>query len=354
MSVIASNVIASTSATLNTINTMNNNEENKNEDKESTDSTITITLEPLKTKPNYLKLYKTLPWYVTAHIIVYIVIYNVYYPNDERLHFLRLDTGHLVEVYRFFTHVFLHANASHLTANIIIIAALTFMCGTAWHTQQWRIILLYSLGVLQGASGVGWEKRINRPNDRLIGIGASGAAYGMLGVNLSDVVFNWSAMPLRWFRLFIVCAAIVGEIVSWYYVYEDSVTVSGHIGGFIGGVLGGPLLLLDARSAPDLFAKSYYRMVRYYKNKKRIVKVLTDSELPSVHRRQDELDAQKENASELHEERQAAREAVLEEKQNDMQHVKFSIKKTILFGLSAVLYPLYTVAGIINYFTLDV
>ena len=338
-------VIASTSSSLIT------NEENQNEEKEST---ITITLEPIKPKPNYLKLYKTLPWYIAAHLIVYIVIYNVYYPNDKRLDFLRLDTGHLVEVYRFFTHVFLHANASHLTANIMIITALTFMCGTAWHTQQWRIIILYSLAVLQGASGVGWEKRINRPNDRLIGIGASGAAYGMLGINLSDNIINWSAMPLRWFRLFILCAAIVGEIVSWYYVYEDSVTVSGHIGGFIGGLLGGPLLLLDARSAHDLFAKSYYRMVRYYKDQKRIEKVLTDSELPSVHRRQDALDAQKENADERHKERQAARQAVLEEKQNDMQNVKYSVKNTILLTLSAVLYPLYTVAGIINYFTLDV
>lgn len=153
------------------------------------DIVLNIDIKP-KTKNNYWKIYQTWPWYIIAHLIVYIVIYNVFHPNDVKLHFLRLDTRHIVQVWRFFTYVFLHQNASHLIANIIVIAALTFMCGTAWHPQHWRIMILYSIFILQGASGVGWEKRINRPNDRLIAIGASGASYGMLGMNVSDLALN--------------------------------------------------------------------------------------------------------------------------------------------------------------------
>ena len=338
-------------------------------------STVTIVVEPMQKKVNYRSIYRTAPWYIIAHVIVYIVIYNVYYPNDSRLDFLRLDTDHVRQAWRFFSHVFLHANASHLVANAILIAALTLMLGTAWHPQQWRIMALYSLAILQGASGVGWEKRINRPDDRLIGVGASGASYGLLGMNASDLVLNWGTMPLRWFRLFILICAIVGEILGWYFVYEDSVTVSGHVGGFIGGVLGGPALLLDANIAQDLASKTYFTVFRYYTQKQsqkrfRSREVVTESQLPDIYSRQEQL-----RHAKLHIQTQTQthmdspdtgadpdpeKEVVAENRKEEGENASKcttngrSLKNRILFVTSCILYPLYTIAGIVNYFTLEV
>lgn len=130
-------------------------------------------------------------------------------------------------------------------------------------------------------------------------------------------------MPLRWIRLITLCLVIIGEIVSWYYVFEDNVTISGHLGGFFGGLLGGPALLLDAMIVPDLFAKSYYNVIKNYRK----------------------FNVQKNN--ENNENNKEKRE------RKEKEERPRSLKNTILFVSACVLYPLYTIAGIINYFTLD-
>ena len=342
--------------------TQENNEIEERKERESiqhSESTITITIEPLPKKPRYIGIYQMWPWYITAHIIVYIIIYNVYYPNDIRLHFLRLDTDHIVQVWRFFTHVFLHANVSHLIANVSLISSLTFMLGTSWHTQQWRIFILYNLSILQGAIGIGWEKRINRPDDRLIAVGASGASYGLLGMNISDLLINWSILPLRWFRLFILVVAIIGEILSWYFVYVDSITISGHLGGFIGGILSG-FLLIDAKTAPDLFTKSYFSVLHLYKNKVlnqteiKKEEFITQSQLPDMFTHKKEIhDKNHQSEEEYKKENVKEQEQTLENLQNiDHGYHTKSLKNKIFFIASAILYPMYTISGIINYFTL--
>jgi len=194
----------------------------------------------------YWKLYQTLPWYIMSYLIIFIVIYNACYPSHKKLSYLQIDTQHVEQAWRIYTHAFLHADAVHLTSNCITIFCLTLMLGTAHHKQQWRIMILYTLAILHGTCGIGWEKRLVYPSQRFRAIGASGSAYGLLGMNTSDLVLNWSGMPLRWFRLFILSFFIAFELVAWYYLYSDSVSVSGHLGGFLGGVIGAPCLLIDA------------------------------------------------------------------------------------------------------------
>lgn len=197
----------------------------------------------------YWKLYQTLPWYIMSYLVVFIVIYNACYPNLQKLSYLQIDTRHVEQAWRIYTHVFLHANAIHLTGNCITIFFLTLMLATAHHRQQWRIVILYTLAILQGTFGIGWEKRLVYPDRRFIAVGASGSAYGLLGMNVSALALNWSSMPLRWLRLFVVSFFVAFELVAWYYLYSDRVSVSGHIGGFLGGLMGAPCLLIETSSA---------------------------------------------------------------------------------------------------------
>lgn len=224
------------------------------EQKEEEESITVVVNESPKTKQTwkdlkanaYWKLYQTFSWYIMSYLIIFIVIYNACYPSDEKLSYLQIDTDHIRQAWRIYTHVFLHADAVHLTSNCITIFFLTLMLGTAHHRQQWRIMILYTLAILQGTFGIGWEKRLAYPSRRFRAIGASGSAYGLLGMNTSDLVLNWSTMPLRWLRLFVLSFFITFELVAWYYLYSDNVSVSGHLGGFLGGVIGAPCLLVDA------------------------------------------------------------------------------------------------------------
>ncbi|MFB6198801.1 MAG: rhomboid family intramembrane serine protease [Halobacteriaceae archaeon] len=184
-----------------------------------------------------------------SYLVVFIVIYNACYPNLQKLSYLQIDTRHVEQAWRIYTHVFLHANAIHLTGNCITIFFLTLMLATAHHRQQWRIVILYTLTILQGTFGIGWEKRLVYPDRRFIAVGASGSAYGLLGMNVSALALNWSSMPLRWLRLFVVSFFVAFELVAWYYLYSDRVSVSGHLGGFLGGLMGAPCLLIETSSA---------------------------------------------------------------------------------------------------------
>ena len=282
---------------------------------------------------NYWTLYQTLPWYVFAYIIIFIVIYNVYNPNLERLSYLMIDTDNVKQAWRIYTHVFLHADPVHLTSNCITISFLTVMLGTAQHLQQWRIMILYTLAILQGGCGIGWEKRLAYPEKRFLAVGASGSAYGLLGMNTADIIINWYTMPLKWLRLFIVSFFICFELVAWFHLYSDSVSCSGHLGGFLGGLIGGPCLLINVQE------------------------MLSQRQREKEKEKEEKKEERRENRIEVN----LSNEDNQDNENNDIEinrkyvnkHEKWMNFTRVLKITSYVLYPLYTVTGLINFFTFE-
>lgn len=265
-------------------------------------------------KKIYYKMYKTFPWYMFAHIISYIIVYNVKYPNQEKLPYLLIDTDKRQHVWRIYTHIFLHAHALHLVSNVVMITGLSLFIGTMMNPQQWRAIIIHSLCAINGAFGIGWEKRLVKPEKRYIAMGASGSAYGLLGVFCSDLVVNWKIMPFRWVRFFVISVIFLGEILLWVYFYKEDVSYSGHLGGFIGGILCSPMFLVNSKTITS----------------------------------KNEIENQ--NNQEQNEQNEQRLDINSENEEKNIERKKFfswKILKYMFYSLS----PIYTIAGIINYFS---
>ena len=136
--------------------------------------------------------------------------------------------GH--EYYRYFTAMFLHAGFEHLANNMVVLAIVGYMLETNFGSARFLIIYLIS-GVLANVGSVFYFHEIG---ENIVGLGASGAIFGIIGAFAYLVVryrgrgFDISATR---FMLFL------GITVYSGFQAQENVDNVAHIVGFFIGIL---------------------------------------------------------------------------------------------------------------------
>lgn len=187
------------------------------------------------------------PWYTCASLVVYTVFFGVQRTYGEHVkqvlrENLQFDTDlreDPAEIWRYYTHSLLHANPTHYALNAVCLLILSSLLEVVHGFT--RTFVVTSMCILHGASGIAWENRLT--GEHVVGIGASGGMYGIIGAHGGDLFVNWNRINWRWVRLGIFLAYLLCDTIAWYYAYDEDISYSGHLGGFLAGLLGGPVML---------------------------------------------------------------------------------------------------------------
>lgn len=180
---------------------------------------------------------------IDINLIVFILMvfngYSVVSPTPQELLELGANRRHEVlngDAYRLFTSMFLHGGVMHLVMNVFGIGLTCAL--TEKILGKWQTILAYLL------SGIGGSLLSIMYHENSIGVGASGAIFGMMGVMIA-LLLNKKAGDLS--GTYILLIAIYGGI-SLLFGLLGGIDNAAHIGGLITGVVIGQLLVLSEKS----------------------------------------------------------------------------------------------------------
>ncbi|MCR8642683.1 rhomboid family intramembrane serine protease [Paenibacillus sp. N1-5-1-14] len=143
------------------------------------------------------------------------------------------------EWWRNFTAMFLHAGFGHLFFNmftiVIFAPPLEIMLGKV------RYLLLYLISGVAGNLVSAWMHKLQ--SEYYIGVGASGAIYGLYAAFLFLAVFRKDIMDqaTRQTILIIIVAGFVSSVIT------PRVDIYAHLGGFIGGFGSLALIVLSIK-----------------------------------------------------------------------------------------------------------
>jgi len=156
------------------------------------------------------------------------------------------------QIYRFVTAAWLHADWLHVLSNILVIGLVGVPLEQRLGSKRW--ILVYSLGFIGG--NIAWV--MTHPDSYNPAIGASGAAFGLLGAYMAcwpndEVEFPLLFLIRAWPIWIIVFVRLGLEIYQIYSIQEGTsgdtnIAHMAHIGGFILAYL---LARIIARGAPS-------------------------------------------------------------------------------------------------------
>ena len=156
------------------------------------------------------------------------------------------------QIYRFVTAAWLHADWLHVLSNILVIGLVGVPLEQRLGSKRW--LLVYSLGFFGG--NIAWV--ITHPESYNPAIGASGAAFGLLGAYMAcwpndEVEFPLLFLIRAWPIWIIVFVRLGLEVYQIYSIQEGTsgdtnIAHMAHIGGFILAYL---LARIIARGAPS-------------------------------------------------------------------------------------------------------
>lgn len=130
--------------------------------------------------------------------------------------------------WRLFTSGFLHASVAHIALNMFALYVLGML--TERLIGWWRFGLLYLVSLVAGSLGA----LLVSPNS--IGIGASGAIFGLFGVLIvaarAQRINVWRSGIVTW---------LVLDLVFTFAI--PGISIGAHIGGLVGGAVAGILML---------------------------------------------------------------------------------------------------------------
>jgi membrane associated rhomboid family serine protease len=181
---------------------------------------------------------------VLSLLLVHFVQYFLSLIQHEFFDFFPVDIFGLVPVlsgepthfHRMFTSAWLHADFIHVLGNILVIALVGVPLEQRLGAKRW--IAVYFIGFLGG--NIAWV--LSHPNSYAPAIGASGAAFGLLGAYLAcwpedkiefPLIFLIRAWPV-WLIAFIRLGL---EIFQMYSIQvgtagETNIAHMAHVGGF--------------------------------------------------------------------------------------------------------------------------
>lgn len=149
--------------------------------------------------------------------------------------YLSFDPTRKIEIWRYFTYIFIHADVAHIVMNIIIQVSLGV--SLEYVNRWWRIIILYIVGAIYGALWCGVFSSYNV-------VGASGAAFSLLTAHIAVVILNWAEMNYPLIQLFIFTIWTGLEVGRFAFASSNSeVAFIAHVGGMVAGLLMGTIIL---------------------------------------------------------------------------------------------------------------
>lgn len=210
----------------------------------------------LKIGQAFLKYPKRLP---VVTLILIVLNVAIFHPLELRLIASPQDLGHLIqfgaysyhlivedgEYWRLLTSTFLHAHALHLLLNMGIL----FLLGSLLEGMygRGRFLFLYLISAI--VSSVASLPFVQNA----LGVGASGAVFGLIGVAVALGIRYKDRLPRRLGRIlglrlvpFIGIDILLGFFVFPHFNYN--VNNAAHLGGLFAGFVGGLVL------APEIFS----------------------------------------------------------------------------------------------------
>lgn len=140
--------------------------------------------------------------------------------------------------WRFITPIFLHAGLVHLGFNLLLQIKLGGdIERSIGHIRFFIIYFVCGIG--------GFLLGGNFTPDGIASTGASGAIFGLIALDLLDLLFNWKTYKDPWKSLILSMVEIVISFVIGLLPGLDNFS---HIGGFIMGLLMGTALMQSPRS----------------------------------------------------------------------------------------------------------
>lgn len=140
------------------------------------------------------------------------------------------------QVYRLITPVVLHAGLIHLLSNVFFFLRMGWLLEARW--GWWRTMAIY---IISGIGGV-FLSCICAPG--VVSVGASGALFGLVGANVSWLIFNWDAVPLANYE-----AVSLAFVILINFLFgiggNNGIDNFAHLGGCIVGLLVGTWLAWD-------------------------------------------------------------------------------------------------------------
>jgi len=170
----------------------------------------------------------------------------------ELLSIIPILSNNPSQIYRFVTSAWLHADWLHVLSNILVIGLVGVPLEQRLGSKRW--IIVYSLGFIGG--NVAWV--LSHPESANPAIGASGAAFGLLGAYMAcwpndEIEFPLLFLIRAWPIWLIVFVRLGLEIYQIYSIQEgtsgeSNIAHMAHIGGFVLAYL---LARIIARGAPS-------------------------------------------------------------------------------------------------------
>jgi len=150
------------------------------------------------------------------------------------------------EIWRLITPIFLHAGFIHLFSNLFFQLRFGFV-----NELRWGIFRFIGIYFVTGI-GASFLSCLGSPGS--VSVGASGALFGVVGANISYLIYNWPKIPHNKNE-----ACILGFVVIVNFVIGISGNVDNwaHFGGLITGWLIGVSLPNPVHERPH---EMYYRI----------------------------------------------------------------------------------------------
>ncbi len=210
----------------------------------------------LKTGQRFLKYPRRLPVITLILIVLNVAIFH---PLELRLIASSQDLGPLIrfgaysyhliveegEYWRLVTSTFLHAHALHLLLNMGILFLLGNLLEGVY--GRGRFLFLYLISAI--VSSVASLPFVQNA----LGVGASGAVFGLIGVAITLGIRYKDRLPRRIGRIlglrllpFVVIDLLLGFLIFPHFNYN--VNNAAHLGGLITGFVGGIVL------TPEIFS----------------------------------------------------------------------------------------------------
>lgn len=133
------------------------------------------------------------------------------------------------EGWRLLSAVWLHSGLLHLAMNLLTLAVIGY---TSEQRFTWPIYLIIYLAA--GVLGNFWSCVTYASS---VGVGASGAIFGVIGAQLAHLLYNYSLIENAFAELImLVIVAVVGICLGFISQVSSNMDTYAHLGGFLTGI----------------------------------------------------------------------------------------------------------------------
>lgn len=139
-----------------------------------------------------------------------------------------------------FTPMVLHSGILHLASNSFFQLRFGYTLEVRWTVPLFLVIYILT------GFGASLLSAVQSPNS--ISVGASGALFGLLGANLSYLIYNWPVIPDNKFE---ACFLSFVIIINFILGFGSNIDNWAHFGGFVTGFLGAVSLMPVVYQRPN-------------------------------------------------------------------------------------------------------